>query len=201
VVFVLAEALQTEFSFFSNFRDILVVCQICLCIFCRYRESIRPGTSWKALGNDVGVRCVTTPSYWPFVLCSFPSEISVRVGGINSPPFILGFGLRQGCVLSPLLFIFYMNWIDSNRRFNEGGITVGSCRTNSLLFLRTSWYCTHSLNRVFNMHLINFQLRTTKREWKLEVKGSMYCFLQKPKPVRAASKRQYIIAGGEVQVP
>jgi len=37
------------------------------------------------------------------------SEICVRVGRVRSRPFTVGFGLRQGRVLSPLLFIRALN--------------------------------------------------------------------------------------------
>ena len=36
-------------------------------------------------------------------------EVCVRVNSKQSKPFHLGVGLRQGCVLSPLLSIVYMN--------------------------------------------------------------------------------------------
>ena len=39
-------------------------------------------------------------------------EVCVRVNGKQSKPLQVDAGLRQGCVLSPLLFIVYMNWID-----------------------------------------------------------------------------------------
>ena len=39
-------------------------------------------------------------------------KVCVRVNGKQSKPFHVGFGLRLGCVLSPLLFIVYMNWIN-----------------------------------------------------------------------------------------
>jgi len=68
-------------------------------------------------------------------------------------------------------------------------------------FLRTIWYFSNLLNRVFNIHLIGFQLRATKREWKSALKRRGIVFLQKPKPVRATSKRQYAAASREVQEP
>ena len=36
-------------------------------------------------------------------------EVCVWVNGKQSKPFHVGVGLRQGCVLSPLLLIVYMN--------------------------------------------------------------------------------------------
>ena len=46
-------------------------------------------------------------------------EVCVRVNGKQSKPFHLGVGLRQGCVLSPLVFIVYMNWIDKCSQVDE----------------------------------------------------------------------------------
>ena len=39
-------------------------------------------------------------------------EICVCVNGKQSKLFHVGVGHRQGCVLSPLRFIIYMNWMD-----------------------------------------------------------------------------------------
>ena len=46
-------------------------------------------------------------------------EVCVRVNRMQSKPFHVGVGLRQGCVLSPLLFITYMNWIDRRSQTSE----------------------------------------------------------------------------------
>ena len=60
-------------------------------------------------------------------------EVCVRMNGKQSKPFHVGVGLRQGCVLSPLLFIVYMNWIDKCSQTDEG-VTIGSFKISRLLF-------------------------------------------------------------------
>ena len=40
---------------------------------------------------------------------------------------------RQGCVLSPLLFIFYINWIDKCCQADEYA-SIGNCKISRLLF-------------------------------------------------------------------
>ena len=57
----------------------------------------------------------------------------VRVNGSKSTPFTVGVGLRQGCVLSPLLFILYMDWM-LQRSQGEECFTLGELRISHLLF-------------------------------------------------------------------
>ena len=51
----------------------------------------------------------------------------------QSKSFHVGISLPQGCVLSPLLFIIYMNWMDKLSRTNEC-VTIGRCKITKLLF-------------------------------------------------------------------
>jgi len=48
-------------------------------------------------------------------------------------------------VLSPFLFIVYMNWIDRQSRVDKD-FTVESCRVG-YWFLGTIWFCLHLLNK------------------------------------------------------
>ena len=61
-------------------------------------------------------------------------EVCVRGNGKQSKPFHVGVGLRQGCVLSPLLFIVYMNWIDKYSQADECAMMIGNCKISRLLF-------------------------------------------------------------------
>ena len=60
-------------------------------------------------------------------------EVCVRLNGKQSKPFHVDVGLRQGCVLSPLLFIVHMNWIDKCSQADECA-TNGNCKISRLLF-------------------------------------------------------------------
>ena len=60
-------------------------------------------------------------------------EVCVRVNGKQSKPFHVGVGLRQGYVLSPLLFSVYMNWIDKCSQADECAM-IGNCKISRLLF-------------------------------------------------------------------
>ena len=57
----------------------------------------------------------------------------VRVAGNKSELFPVGVGLRQGCPLSPVLFITYMDRISRRSRGVEG-VEFGGGRVSSLLF-------------------------------------------------------------------
>ena len=57
----------------------------------------------------------------------------VRLNGVKSSSFTVGVGLRQGCVLSPLLFIVYMDRIVKRSRGLES-VQIGNTAIARLLF-------------------------------------------------------------------
>ena len=61
------------------------------------------------------------------------SKVCVHVNRMKTKPFSVSVGLQQGCVLSPLLFIIYMNKIDKDS-YHSSGVTFGECSVWCLLF-------------------------------------------------------------------
>jgi hypothetical protein len=61
------------------------------------------------------------------------SRSCVRISGCRSKMFDVGAGLRQGCVLSPLLFIVYMDRI-ARRSLGRESVAVGEVKVSHLLF-------------------------------------------------------------------
>lgn len=57
----------------------------------------------------------------------------VRINGNKSDYFQVQVGLRQGCVLSPLLFMVFMDKI-SRTSANPAGVKIGDVKVDSLLF-------------------------------------------------------------------
>ena len=66
-------------------------------------------------------------------------EVCVRVNRKQSKPFYAGGVPRQWCVLSPLLFIVYMNWIDKCSQAEECA-TIRNREINVFYSLMI-WFC------------------------------------------------------------
>ena len=61
------------------------------------------------------------------------SEVCVRVNSATTKPFRVSVGLRQGCSLSPILFLIYMDGIVKKSE-SCGGVKIGECTVQHLLF-------------------------------------------------------------------
>ena len=60
-------------------------------------------------------------------------EVCVHVNGKQSKLFHVSVSLQQGCGLSPLRFIIYMNWMDKLSRTDKC-VMIGRCKISQLLF-------------------------------------------------------------------
>ena len=58
----------------------------------------------------------------------------VKVGAGHSDPFEVSCGLRQGCILSPLLFSLFINSIVARLKEAEVGVKCGSKLVSMLLY-------------------------------------------------------------------
>ena len=84
---------------------------------------------WKVFreyGVDDQLLCAVKSFYCQPGVCA-------EVNGKQSKPFQVGVGLWKGCVLSPLLFIVHMNWIDKCSQADEC-VTIENCKISRLLF-------------------------------------------------------------------
>ena len=123
---------RTKSSLWSKFFEKSWSMAKTLCMLCRSWKSIwrvPRDKLWKIL-QEYGVDGQLLRAIKSFY-CR--PEVCVRVKGKQSKPFHVGVGLLQGCVLSPLLFIVYMNWIDKCSQADECA-TIGNCKISRLLF-------------------------------------------------------------------
>ena len=61
------------------------------------------------------------------------SEVCVRVNRATTKPFSVSVGLRQGCSLSPILFLIYMDKVVKKSE-SCGGVKISDCTVQRLLF-------------------------------------------------------------------
>ena len=113
------------------------------------------------------------------------SESCVRILGSKSDSFPVGVGLCQGCSLSPILFVIFMDRI-SRRSRGEEGLQFGVLRISSLLFaddvvLLASSVCDlqHSLDRfAAECEAAGMRISTSKSEAMVLSRKPMDCLLR-----------------------
>ena len=113
------------------------------------------------------------------------SESCVQVLGSKSNSFPVGVGLRQGCALSPILFVIFMDRISRRSRGGEG-LQFGGLRIASLLFaddvvLMAPSACDlqHSLDRfTAECEAAGMRISTSKSEAMVLSRKPMDCLLR-----------------------
>ena len=125
-VFFPAVALQSKFSLSSKLRRNLGRTGISktsthvLSTSRKHTTGFVVKSYWECRGRTV----LTAACYWPSSHC------------ILAQKFVCCIGLWQGCVLSLLFFIFYMNWIDSHSRFDKGAMHCWNLQDQPFTFSR-----------------------------------------------------------------
>ena len=113
------------------------------------------------------------------------SESCVRILGTKSSTFSVGVGLRQGCPLSPILFVIFMDRI-SRRSRGEESVRFGDLRIASLLFaddvvlLATSDRdLQHALGRfAAECEAVGMRVSTSKSEAMVLCRKTVECSLR-----------------------
>ena len=105
----------------------------CLTAFIDFSQAydrVHRGKLWRCL-ESVGVS-----GKFLEVLQSLYMEncMQVKVDDQLSDPFRVGVGLRQGCVLSPMLFSLYINGLIDDLKQIQCGVTSGSTQIPGLLY-------------------------------------------------------------------
>ena len=111
------------------------------------------------------------------------SESCVRVLGSKSNSFSVRVGLRQGCALSPILFVIFMDRISRRSRGGEG-IRLGELRVSSLLFADDVVLLAPSVQDL-QLSLDRFDAECTAAGMKISVSKSEAMVLSR-KPVDCA---------------
>ena len=112
-------------------------------------------------------------------------QVCVRINGMQSKPFHVGVGLRQKCVLSLLLFLVFMNWIDKCSQTDECA-TIGNCKISRMLFaddLPLLFSAERRLQRALNSfanacNTAGMKISTAKTEILHLSRNSDLCVLQ-----------------------
>ena len=94
----------------------------------------------------------------------------VRWNGAHTKPFFIEKGVRQGCILSPLLFCAYTEQVMREADITESGVVIGGRSISNLRYADDTALCGKSpqeINNIVGLHKVNDAGR--KRLLKLKV--------------------------------
>jgi len=104
----------------------------CFIDYAKVFDSVDHNTLWKIL-KDMGI-----PDHLTFLLRNLYAgqEATVRTGHRTTDWFQIGKGVHQGCILSPCLFNFYVEYIMRNAGLEEAqiGIKIAGRNINNLRY-------------------------------------------------------------------
>ncbi|KAI3354569.1 hypothetical protein L3Q82_019073 [Scortum barcoo] len=115
-------------------RGFMGVCPTSPHVLCGSGEGIRPCPSWYSVGGAPCEYGVRGPLLRAVRSLYDRSRSLVRIAGSKSDLFPVHVGLRQGCPLSPVLFIIFMDRISRRSQPGPEGVRFGNHRISSLLF-------------------------------------------------------------------
>jgi len=124
---ILAEAGDMEPEW-AKFRAFGLCPSMCFVDLEKAYDSVPRGILWGVLWE------YGAPGHWykPFTPCTTKVR-AVSILSTKSSTFSVGVGLRQGCPLSPILFVIFMERISRHNR-GEESVRFGDIRFASLLF-------------------------------------------------------------------
>ena len=150
---------------------------------------------WKRLWEE-GVR----GKMWRMIKAMYRTvQSSVLVDGEQTEMFELNTGLRQGCVLSPVLFSFFINGLAREIKEKTQGVRVGDRQVRLLLYADDIVLLAETRRDLQNMLNI---VTSYSKKWRFRVnpkKGKSEVMLFGRKPRKTKTARKWWLAGVEIQ--
>ena len=126
-------------------------------------------------------------------------QSSVLVGDEQTKAFDLHTGVRQGCVMSPVLFSFFINGLAREIKEKTQGVCVGNTRVRLLLYADDIVLLAERRRDLQDMLDI---VTSYSKKWRFRVnpkKGKSEVMLFGRKPRKTKHERKWCLAGVDIQ--
>ena len=121
-------------------------------------------------------------------------QSSVLVDGEQTEMFELNTGVRQGCVMSPVLFSFFINGLAKEINKRTKGICVGDRKVRLLMYADDIVLMSETKRDLQNMLDV---VTTYSKKWRFRLNPKKVIFGRKPR--KTGEDRIWKLAGEEVQ--